>query len=196
MRLAHIPNSKVIMSNSLRDQLVKAGLVSKKQAHSAKQGKPRGKQAVVQKSKAQQQRSAELAALAAHKREHDRNLNAQREQQRKAREQADWVRQLIAAHAVSKQAPQDSDPAFNFKLNQAVHHIYVGARQRRLLGAGELGIVWFDGVYQIMPAAIASQLAEKIPLRVFLNPRVVEDKQAVAQDDPYADYQVPDDLIW
>ena len=82
------------MSNSLRDQLIKAGLVTKKQAHETRKRKPRGKQAHQAKRQEKTQRDAELSALDAHKRERDRELNAQREVQRKAREQADWVRQM------------------------------------------------------------------------------------------------------
>ena len=108
------------MSNSLRDQLIKAGLVTKKQAHETRKRKPRGKQAHKARSQEQTQRESELKALDAHKRERDRELNAQREAQRKAREQADWVRQMLGSHAQAKGKPGDEDPAFHFTLAGAV----------------------------------------------------------------------------
>jgi uncharacterized protein YaiL (DUF2058 family) len=183
------------MSSSLKDQLMKAGLVTKKQTHAAKKGKPRGAQARVAKTQAQKQRDVELAALEAHKRENDRELNAQRQTQLKAREQADWVRQLIAAHGIRKQAPGPDDPAFNFKLSDAVHHFYVAGAQRKLLGSGAVGIVWFDGAYTLVPDVTAALLVEKIPKRVWRGTADKSEAPAV-EDDPYADFVVPDDLVW
>ncbi|ORE88503.1 hypothetical protein ATO7_01470 [Oceanococcus atlanticus] len=182
------------MSNSLRDQLIKAGLVTKKQAHETRKRKPRGKQAHQAKRQEKTQRDAELSALDAHKRERDRELNAQREVQRKAREQADWVRQMLGSHAVAKGKPGDDDPAFHFTLAGAVQHLYVGASQRAQLAEGKLGLVQFDGKYHLLPVSIARQLHEKIPQRTWV-PEDNKDEPS-GQDDPYADFQVPDDLMW
>ena len=182
------------MSNSLRDQLIKAGLVTKKQAHETRKRKPRGKQAHKARSQEQTQRESELKALDAHKRERDRELNAQREAQRKAREQADWVRQMLGSHAQSKGKPGDEDPAFHFTLAGAVQHLYVGPKQRAQLADGKLGLVQFDGKYHLLPVSIARQLHEKIPQRTWV-PQV-DSNEPPAEDDPYADFQVPDDLMW
>ncbi|MGJ8670366.1 MAG: DUF2058 domain-containing protein [Oceanococcus sp.] len=183
------------MSTSLKDQLIKAGLVSKKQAHEARSKKPRGQQATQVRKQQKSKRDKELQAFDAHKREKDRELNAQRETQRKAREQADWVRQLLASHGLQKKPPSDDDPAFHFSMGKAVEHLYLGAEQRREMSLGKLGIVSFDGKYHLLPIAVARQLHEKIPNRTWL-PDTPASEQGAAEDDPYADFEVPDDLMW
>lgn len=180
------------MTNSLRDQLMKAGLVSK----TAKQpSKKRGNKQQQRKARKQQgdQRQAELAALDAHKKERDRVLNEQREKQRKAREQAEWVRQLIQSHAVAKTPATDDDTAFHFTLDGKIHHLYVGAKQRGQLSQRQLGIVSFDGQYHFMPRQIIQRLQDKVPRRCWL---AEADSSQVDTDDPYAEFQVPDDLMW
>ena len=183
------------MSNSLKDQLIKAGLVSKKQAHEARQKKPRGKQAQQARKQQKTQRDKELQALDAHKREKDKALNAQREKQRKAREQAQWVRQLLENHAVEKKAVGDEDSAFHFNMGKTVEHMYLAASQRQEVSRGKLGIVSFDGKYHLLPVSIARQLHEKIPNRTWL-PDSPSTDAAQDEDDPYAGFEVPDDLMW
>ena len=72
------------------------------------------------------------------------------------------------------------------------HHI--SGDQRAQLAAGKLGLVQFDGQYHLRPVSIARQLHEKIPQRTWV-PQADAD-QAADADDPYADFQVPDDLMW
>lgn len=181
------------MSLSLKDQLIQAGLVSKKQAHEARRNKPKGRAAKKRQGQRDSARDQELAALDAHKREKDRALNAQRETQRKAREQAEWVRQLLGAHALKKQPPADDDAAFHFNMGKTVEHLYVGGEQRKSLAAGRLGIVSYDGQYHLLPREIVARIAERVPQRCWLP---ASDSQASAEDDPYAEFEVPDDLMW
>lgn len=184
------------MSISLKDQLIQAGLVSKKQAHEARRKKPRGQQAQQARKQKQTQRDKELQALDAHKREKDKALNAQRETQRKAREQAEWVRQLLSSHNLKKKPPAEDDTAFHFSMGKAVEHMYLANSQRQQLARGALGIVSFDGQYHLLPVAVARQLHEKIPQRTWLpdDPRSTASQSD--EDDPYAGYEVPDDLMW
>lgn len=181
------------MSSSLKDQLIQAGLVSKKQAHEVRRKKPKGRAANKAKTVEQKQRASELAALDAHKRERDKALNAQREAQRKAREQAEWVRQMLSSHAIKKQPPGEDDVAFHFSLDSTVAHLYVAAEQRAQLAAGQIGIVKFDGQYHLLPKTIVARVAERVPKRCWV-PEASDDKPD--EDDPYANYQVPDDLMW
>ncbi len=182
------------MTTSLRDQLAKAGLVSKKPQNQKKKRGPKSQQ-IKARQQERSQRDQELQALEAHKRNRDRELNAQREQQRKAREQAEWVRQLIGSHAVKKQTPGDADTAFHFSLDGKIHHLYTGGAQRTELASGRLGIVWFDGQYHFLPRGIVEKLQEKIARRTWLSPPD-EGEQKADSDDPYAEFKVPDDLMW
>ena len=60
------------------------------------------------------------------------------------------------------------------------------------LSAGKLVIVNDNGVFELVPPAIAEKIRARNPSLVIDLP---SDEEPSA-DDPYADYQVPDDLIW
>ena len=181
------------MRNSLQDQLLKAGLVSKDKLNQAKKqgGKKKRQQRAKQASgpltpeeKARQQAQAEKAA-------HDRELNQQREEVRRQREVAAQVRQLVRAHRHVR-TPSDDDVPFNFQNKDKIKRLYVSPDTHKLISAGKLVIVNDNGVFELVPPAIA----EKIRAR---NPSLVIDlpsDEEPAADDPYADYKVPDDLMW
>lgn len=177
------------MADSLKDQMLALGLISKQQAAR----RPGKKTQAPKKQRGQKsQRQQELDAIAAHKREKDRAANREREIQRKAREQADWVRQIIATHALAREATGDDVEPFNFTLNGKIHRLHAKPDQRQRLVSGALGIVQFDGRYHLLPTVEVQRLAEKIAPRCWLP---TED-EAPAEDDPYAEYKVPDDLVW
>jgi uncharacterized protein YaiL (DUF2058 family) len=61
-----------------------------------------------------------------------------------------------------------------------------------MITSSKLVIVNCNGVFELVP----KQIAEKIRQR---NPSLVIDlteEQPTSEDDPYAEYKVPDDLIW
>ncbi len=184
------------MTNSLRDQLLKAGLVSQKQLQKNRP-KPaaKGKQRKQARSEEERQREAELRALSAHKKARDRELNEQRNRARQAQEQADWVRQLITSHGLVREPAAEGAAAFHFTLDGKIHHLYLSENQRGDLSAGRCGIVRFDGQYHLLPQAQAQKIHERLGRRVWLV-SLLEAQDAHDQDDPYADYQVPDDLMW
>jgi len=61
-----------------------------------------------------------------------------------------------------------------------------------MISAGQLVIVNFNGVFELVPPDIAEKIRERNPSLVIDLP---EEQQPDA-DDPYAQYQVPDDLMW
>ena len=66
------------------------------------------------------------------------------------------------------------------------------AGQRAKIASRELGIIVHRERAHLLPGRVAEKLAEKAPRQVWLAP--VE--APPAGDDPYAGYEVPDDLIW
>ena len=82
---------------------------------------------------------------------------------------------------------------YNFQDGTVVRKIFVTEEIHDRLGHGHLSIVRFDDGYEVIPSAVA----EKIKLRdeaciiSSIASRVDE-----GGDDPYADYKVPDDLMW
>ena len=131
------------MSISLRDQLLKAGLVNQKQAKQ------------VSKDKQKQQRLA-----------HKGQIELDDSQQRAAQE----------AMAVK------------------VKRISVNTLMRNKLSNGSLAIVHHAGGYEVIPREAALKIQERDPQRIVqLN---VQTEEVAAEDDPYAAYQIPDDLMW
>ncbi len=179
------------MSHSLRDQLLKAGLVNEKQANKAKQEK---------RKKAKQQRKNKTAVLSdnqlhaqqalAEKAERDRRLNRERQQasERKAREAQ--IQQLIETNRLPI---KDGEIAYHFEDDKKIKKVYVPEGIREQLAGGRLAIVRSDSQYEVVPVAVAEKIRTRDEQRViFCN----ETQPGEDADDSYADYQVPDDLMW
>ena len=183
------------MSRSLRDQLLAAGLASKKQAKQADHAKRQQKTQQKKKqtgSNAKVMTPADMAReAAARKAERDRKLNEKREAQRKKRELAAQIRQLIESNRLER---KDADLPYRFKLNKGIERIYVTEPMQRGLARGEMGIVRLANAFEVVPAEVARKVSERDPgaLVQLLEPG----NQEVDPDDPYAAYQVPDDLMW
>ena len=61
------------------------------------------------------------------------------------------------------------------------------------LMAGRLVIVVQNGATELVPRVVADKIAERDPKMVV---RVNKTVAAVEEDDPYAAFQIPDDLMW
>ena len=178
------------MSNSLQNQLLKMGLVDEKRVKQAKkekhkQAKQQGKKTVpVDEAK----RLAQQAA--AQKAERDRELNRQRKEEAERKALAAQVRQLIEANRLPK---GEGDIAYNFNHQNKVKRLHVTEQVQRQLGLGRLAIITLDGQYELVPTAVAEKIRQRDESCVIL---CNEPEQRSDEDDPYADYQIPDDLMW
>ncbi len=179
------------MSHSLRDQLLKAGLVNEKQAKKAKQEK---------RKQAKQQRKSKTAALSdtqlraqqalAEKAERDRRLNRERQQASEQKAREAQIKQLIETNRLPI---KDSEIPFHFEDGKKIKRIYVSDPIREQLAGGRLVIVKADSQYEVVPVAVAEKIRARDEQRViFCN----EPQSGEDADDAYADYQVPDDLMW
>ncbi|UHD16666.1 DUF2058 domain-containing protein [Thiocapsa bogorovii] len=180
------------MGNSLQDQLLKAGLVDEqklKQARSTKHKKTKrhaGPRSTAVDNEARQ--AAERARR--EKLERDRELNLRRQEEAALRAAENEIRQLIHTHRVVRDR---GDLAFNFTDGTTLKRIYVDKEQHSKLVSGILAVVRQDAFYEVVPAEIALRVAARDASLVLVHNKAAEEKDA---DDPYADYQVPDDLIW
>ena len=177
------------MSDSLRDQLLKAGLATKKQAHRANRDVHRDRQAKAHKGNApnEQQLAADKAQAA--KAARDQALNRERQAQADAKARAAQVRQLVDQHRLPK---PDSDDYFNFVDGSKVRRIAVNADLRARLGRGDIVIVRCEGRYELVSSDIAARIAERDARAVV----ALESSTKVDENDPYKDFIVPDDLTW
>lgn len=185
------------MSSSLKDQLLTAGLLTKEQARSGgrKKKKRPAKGRKRELSPEEQERRAVAAAHEERRKERNRELNQQREQARKAQEQADRIRQILTSRGLPKAGENDDTSRFHFQIDQRINSLQVTTDQRAKLVDGKLGIVQFDGRSHLLPTEHAQRIQAMSPKRVWIGGGD-DAAEKPDENDPYAGYEVPDDLIW
>lgn len=177
------------MANSLQDQLLKAGLVDEQQLKQAKTKKRKQKRAGGGRAAADAERSAAAEQAAAEKRRRDQELNLKREAERRHKAELVALWQLVRDNRVSREG---GDVAYNFADGSALKRLHVTAAQQRAIAGGDLAIVRHDDFYELVPASVAERAEQVDPHTLVLWNKPGE----TDPDDPYADYQVPDDLMW
>lgn len=179
------------MALSLRDQMLKAGLVNEKQAKQVGKEKQK-KQRLEQKGHIEKDESQKLAAqqAMAEKAARDQELNRQQQEKIEQKSRAAQVKQLIEVSRLPKLTTEDY---YNFVDDKKVKRLSVNALMRNKLSSGSLAIVRHAGGYEVIPREAALKIQERDAQRVVLLNTPTEAPDA---DDPYAAYQVPDDLMW
>ncbi|MBF7142502.1 MULTISPECIES: DUF2058 domain-containing protein [Pseudomonas] len=179
------------MSLSLRDQLLKAGLVNQKQVKQVAKDQQK-QQRLVKKGQAEaddtQQRQAREAA--AEKQRKDQELNRQQQEKAEAKARSAQVKQLIEATRLPKLTTEDY---YNFADDKKVKRISVNSLMRSKLSNGSLAIVHHGGGYEVIPREAALKVQEREPRRIVLLSVPTEEPEG---EDPYAAYKIPDDLMW
>ncbi|MFM1887356.1 MAG: hypothetical protein RL026_2513 [Pseudomonadota bacterium] len=178
---------------SLRDQLLKAGLVTEKQVEQAeRQQKQQQFRQPRDRRQPQGPTPAQLAAqkAAAEKAARDAELNRKQQAKLELKARHAQARQLVEQHQVAR---VESDDYYNFVDGVRIRRVSVAPEQRERLIRGELAIIRLEGRYSFVPAAIAGEIRERVPKAVVHHNTP---KAEAAGDDPYKDYVVPDDLMW
>ena len=180
------------MAGSLQDQLLKAGLADKNKAKQIKKEKTKqvqqqrkSKQGVVDENKQQ------LQQIRQQKQQRDRQLNEERKAEADKKAIAAQVKQLIEVNCLSRQG---AELDYNFTDNKKIKKILVDSTMLEQLSRGQLAIVSLNNKYEVVPAAVAEKIQQRLPERVIVANTVASDE--LDKDDPYADYQIPDDLMW
>lgn len=178
------------MSMSLRDQLLKAGLVNEKQVKQAT--KQKQKEAKLQHKGLLAQDASQQAIKEAQrdKQIKDQELNQQQEEKKRRKAIAAEIKQLIVNHRLPRLETEDY---YNFVDHKKVKRIAVNEVVREKLVKGSLAIVSYEGYYELVPYDIALKIKERNEQRVIV---LNEQKNEGDEDDPYKDYAVPDDLMW
>jgi uncharacterized protein len=182
------------MSLSLRDQLLAAGLGSKKQAKQIEQDQRRDTRRHQDAAAAEQKRAAAHAQAQAAKAARDQELNRKRQQEAELRARRAEIKQLIQQNLVQR---AETDEVFHFVDGKKIRRLYANAELREQIIGGAVNIVRSEGRYFPVPAEIGARIAEREPNAVVkLNQKAEEASAAPAEDDPYKDFVVPDDLKW
>jgi len=181
---------------SLQEQLLKAGLVDKNRANKAK--KEKQKQSKVARNTGAKNKNREKSAAQKEQEkriERDRELNQQRQKQAEQKASLAQIKQLIELNKVDC---GQGETAYSFVYKNKVKKIFVTDDIKQQLSQGRLAIVRLvlksERLFEIVPAVIAEKIAQRDENAVVqLNKPV---GKVEIEDDPYADYQIPDDLTW
>ncbi|MGZ8294977.1 MAG: DUF2058 domain-containing protein [Telluria sp.] len=176
---------------SLQEQFLKAGLVDKNKVKLANQDKSKQKK-VERRTGTESVNEARVAALETQRKnaERARELNAQRDA---AARQKAIVAQIAQMVQKNRQGKGAGDIAYNFTHGNKIERIHVSAEVQAHLVAGRLVIVCQGGTTELVPRVIADKIAERDPSLVV---RVHKTSTETDGDDPYAAFQIPDDLMW
>jgi hypothetical protein len=180
------------MKLSLQEQLLKSGLVSAAKAKSVKSDKRKQTQQQRKNKVEVVDEAKELAQKAqAEKIERDRELNQLRKQQEEQKQLAAQIKQIIELNRL----PRDPEGlAYNFTDNNKVKRLYVSEAMRDQIAEGRLAIVKLGQQYEVVGAESARKILSRDVASVIVFNEL--NKTVDVVDDAYAEYQVPDDLIW
>jgi len=177
------------MGNSFQDQFLKLGLVDKKQVNKAKKKKHQKKKEQIPKKQVVVDENALLAQEAlAKKRARTKELNRIREEKLKKREEAAAIKQMVEEHRLEK---DDNGSAYRFNKLGKIQRIFVNKEVAAKLSSGQLAIVGIWNSYEVVPKVIGEKI-QAIDGDFF----VLVNSSEVDSDDPYAGFEVPDDLMW
>lgn len=176
---------------SLQDQFLKAGLVDKTKVKLANQDKSKQKKDE-RRSGTQSVDEVRLAALETQRKnaERARELNAQRDA---AALQKAIMAQIAQMVQKNRQSKGHGDIAYNYTHDKKIERMFVSAAVQAHLVAGRLVIVCQGGSAELVPRIIADKIAERDASLVV---RVNKTSTEIDADDPYAAFQIPDDLMW
>ena len=182
--------------SSLQEQLLKAGLVDEKKLARANQQKNKqAQQARKQRGKKKPQPNTGQQRPQNKKAERDRELNRQRQEAARQKELAAQAKQLIVDNQLDR---KQGEQPYGFVYKRKVKKIYVTEAQKSQLSGGQLAIATYvasDGrKFELVPIAIAERIAERDSTMLVPIDSAPDSKPD--ENDPYADYQVPDDLTW
>ena len=181
---------------SLQDQLLKAGLTTKqkaRQANSDKRKKGKQKRSGVQVGETlQEQVKQDLELAKKEKLARDIALNNEKKQALLAKEQQLRILQILQHHQVTN---VNGEAEYNYTFNNKIKKLFVDAITHKALVNGRLALCGVEDTTYIVTTETAEKVAsldEKVIL--VQNTKVVD--EVVSDDDPYAEFQIPDDLMW
>ena len=175
---------------TLQEQMLKAGLVSSKKMEKVQRTAKKSRvQAREAKQAVEENKKAQL--------ERDKQLSEQQKQATLAKEYKAQVKQLIEMNKIDI---SKGNIGFNFTDNNLIKKIDVDKLTQTQLINGRLAIARLnvdsngESQYAIIPASVADKIAQRDTSSIVLNSALSQEEQD--EDDPYADFKVPDDLMW
>ncbi len=181
------------MAGSLQDQLKKSGLVSKKKSQQLKVEKRKKIKTQNKGQKSNNEIAEKVKQVELQKKQDDQLRNQQQQLQVKQNEEKARIKQIIEQ---SKIKDYDGDTPFNFQFNNKIKTLHLNKENYAALVAGSIGLCQVDNIIFILPKATVNKINTINPIYVVLHQDKPNTTSETASDDPYADYEIPDDLMW
>lgn len=180
-------------ANPLQEQLLKAGLVKKSKVAEVAREQQKARHGKGAPAPSEIQRDAERAR--AEKAERDRALAAAQKEKARAAELAAQARQIVR----DKQVPRTGELEYRFTVDGTIRTLLVDDGQRKQLAAGALVVARLGDGYALLPRAAADKVRERDAGLIVLDHGQAMDAppESTSEDDAYyAQFKVPDDLMW
>ncbi|MCK5069887.1 MAG: DUF2058 domain-containing protein [Desulfocapsa sp.] len=144
------------MGNPFQDQLLKAGLVNKKQANKVKREKHLNRKQ--KKEDPSTQISNKVKKERAAQAERNRQLNQKQAEEKRKREQKAQVKQLIEQNKMER---DDFGSAYHFVDEGRIERIFITEEMIEQLSRGLLAIIKYGDAYEVVPAKVARQITSR-----------------------------------
>jgi len=181
--------------NSLQEQMLKAGLSDKKRARQAtvdkKKKTKQNRHNTKHKIEVEDELKKGIEQKKAEQQAKNQQIAKQHKQELEAKELQARIKQILEHNGLKD---YDGDLSYNFTYKNLVKKLHVSALIHKSIVKGSLAICVFEGAFFLIPETIATRLALlDSAVIAALNERVDDEIDA---DDPYADFAIPDDLMW
>lgn len=181
---------------SLQEQLLQAGLTTKqkaRQANTDKRKKNKQKRSGVSVEESLQEKvKQDVAAEKAEKKLRDDALNAQKKEALAQKEQSLRILQILEHHQLKNCA---GETEYNYTFGAKIKKLALDAITHKSLVNGRLALCGLNDVTYIVTSETAAKLAD-LDETVLLVQNDRNEEELLVEDDPYADFQIPDDLMW
>jgi len=179
-----------MVKNALQAQLLKAGLVDNKKAkkltkqvqHEQRTGQNDDAALKAEIDRAKQEKLAKDQAL---------NLEKQKILEEKALKAS--IIQMIKQHKVKD---INGDVTYQFIDEGKIKKVYLSQQVYNALVSGSLVIAKDQDNYAYLPKALADKIDQKMQGFILVNNNTENNDQTTDEEDPYAAYVIPDDLMW
>jgi len=187
-------NGDMAKANPLQEQLLKAGLVKKSKLAEVTREQNKARHSKAPSAPSEIQLEAERSR--AEKVERDRALAAESKAQARIAELRAQARQIIQ----DRKVPCSGQGEYRFSVDGTFRTVLVNDDLRRKLSSGALVIVRLDDRFELLPRVAADKVRERDAGMIVLDHGQnanAEPVAATSEDDAYyAQFKVPDDLIW
>ena len=179
---------------SLQDQLLNAGMVDKKKAKKFEKDKRKQAKQLPKGQKLANEAREQAQQTLNEKAQRDKETNRALQERAQVKAIAAQIKQLIEANRLDR---SKGDVAFQFVDGKKIKKMHISTLFQNQLGKGQIAIVKLGELYELVPTAVAEKIKQRDEsLVVMLTENASISADEVDEDDPYADFKIPDDLMW